>query len=99
MSIEKKKKKNAYRHRTAAPPTAHHLVRTRRPEPTPSAANKSIGCERQAQAPAPEPPGPVSWVWDVAIGREKGEKRAPQEYDDVSDNAVFTELTRKDSGK
>lgn len=38
-------------------------------------------------------------VWDVAIGRQKGEKQAPQEYDDVSDNAVFTELTRKDSGK
>lgn len=49
--------------------------------------------------PPPEPPGPVSWFWDVAIGREKGKKRAPQEYDDVSDNAVFTELTRKDSGK
>lgn len=58
--------------------------------------------------PAPSPitsklrllaPRPRLMVWDVAIGTEKGEKRMPQEYDDVSDNVVFTELTRKDSGK
>lgn len=59
---------------------------------------------RTLPSPPPPPfraqaPRPSLMVWDNAIGRQKGEKQAPQEYDDVSDNAVFTELTREDSGK